>query len=357
MNLMYVNVLVVFMLLSISCCTEALSCLDRSGHPVDWFIALKLSKDSDNNNELIRDGVGHVYMDENIKEWQLSDVSMNDSSQSIGYTLQQIYDNPKSKDVGYIMYNDEWPNGPKSSSRGHTKGALAFDSSSGFWLIHSTPKFPDFANKSYVWPNNALPFGQSFLCITFDLKQFQLIGEQLLYNYPSIYDSNLPDQLVDKVPSLRDVVNDKHTDTPPYKQMVTLYSKAGREFQSFSKSKGFNQDIYANWLAPYWKTNLFTETWQNGGGKLKSNCSSTFTVQNIKLISLPGIILQKETKDHSKWAVSTGNTRQVTCIGGINRMEAQFRRAGGLVCSEIPEIWKAFRQLVNDTEPCPGLNY
>ncbi|XP_033119526.1 plancitoxin-1-like isoform X2 [Anneissia japonica] len=303
MNLMYVNVLVVFMLLSISCCTEALSCLDRSGHPVDWFIALKLSKDSDNNNELIRDGVGHVYMDENIKEWQLSDVSMNDSSQSIGYTLQQIYDNPKSKDVGYIMYNDEWPNGPKSSSRGHTK------------------------------------------------------GEQLLYNYPSIYDSNLPDQLVDKVPSLRDVVNDKHTDTPPYKQMVTLYSKAGREFQSFSKSKGFNQDIYANWLAPYWKTNLFTETWQNGGGKLKSNCSSTFTVQNIKLISLPGIILQKETKDHSKWAVSTGNTRQVTCIGGINRMEAQFRRAGGLVCSEIPEIWKAFRQLVNDTEPCPGLNY
>lgn len=44
-------------------------------------------------------------------------------SGALGTTLNQIY---KNKSVGYIMWNDESPDGRGSDSRGHTKGVMGF---------------------------------------------------------------------------------------------------------------------------------------------------------------------------------------------------------------------------------------
>ena len=56
-------------------------------------------------------------------------------------------------------------------------GTIAFDNGSGFWLVHSVPKFPDFAKNRYVWPHNALYFGQSMLCISMKTDEFVKVGK------------------------------------------------------------------------------------------------------------------------------------------------------------------------------------
>ena len=65
------------------------------------------------------------------------------------------------------MYTDETPSGSTYDSYGHTKGDVGFDSTSGFWLIHSTPRWPNAPPSTYNFPENEKDYGQSFLCMTF----------------------------------------------------------------------------------------------------------------------------------------------------------------------------------------------
>ncbi|XP_071948097.1 plancitoxin-1-like [Antedon mediterranea] len=335
---------------------SSVGCLDSDGKPIDWFIVLKLHRNKNNNNTLIKEGVAHQYMDANSPSWRLSSVSLNDSRQAIGYTLQQIYDNSQSQDVGYVMYNDEFPDGTSSQYYGHTKGTLGFDSSTAFWLIHSTPKFPEYAKSSYVWPYNALKYGQSFLCISVNFGQLEPIGGQLLFNHPHVYDYNIPDKFGGQLTNLSKVVRKVYIEEPT-KQSVILTSQNGVKFTSFSKAKSFEADIYEDWLNQELKTSLLTETWQNGATYLRMNssCDPPYQVHNINTTIFPGNFVQYETLDHSKWAISDNITKDAdkhVCIGGINRMTSQEKRAGGTVCFNIPAVWQQFHSLVTVVEKC-----
>lgn len=47
-------------------------------------------------------------------------------------------------EIGYVMWNDEFPGGnpPEWPGGAHAKGVLGFGTASGFYLLHSAPKFP-----------------------------------------------------------------------------------------------------------------------------------------------------------------------------------------------------------------------
>ena len=96
--------------------------------------------------------------------------------------------------------------GVKFSSSGHTKGALAFDEESGFWLISSVPKYPNGAGVGYEYPQTGYIYGQLMICITFKSTSFNDIGLQLLYNNPHVYDSNLPEAWGKDYPNLKDLL-------------------------------------------------------------------------------------------------------------------------------------------------------
>ena len=109
------------------------------------------------------------------------------------------------------------------------------------------------------------------------------------------------------------------------------------------------------------RSNLLAETWPNGPGKMNSSCVNQFHVENIDELDfdIPG---KKDdvdftTKhDHAKWAVSkdkaNNNSKKYICIGDINRMETQLKRAGGTVCFDHHYAWKAFTRIVKTIESC-----
>ena len=67
-------------------------------------------------------------------------------------------------------------------------GDVCFDKSSGFWLVHSVPHLPPWANESYAYPHTGRMYGQTFLCVTYNYDQLNLIGtsRQFSKNVPCV---------------------------------------------------------------------------------------------------------------------------------------------------------------------------
>ncbi|CAH1272621.1 DNASE2 [Branchiostoma lanceolatum] len=278
-----------------------LSCLTEQGNAVDWFIAYKIPKIAESPYKLVQEGLGHVYMDANTQKWSdVSPESLNNTNNAIGRTLQQMYSKGSRQDLAYVLYDDELPDrmlAATSTTRGHTK------------------------------------------------------GQQLLYTWPRVYDSQLPASFAPDFPSLSKVLKGQHVGSSPWNHTQVLTSRGGQQFHSFVKFGTFNADIYADWLAPYFQTGLLTETWQNGAGKMGSFCGK-YKVLNIKEVKLPNNISFTSTKDHSKWAITLNTGKPWTCIGGLNRQLSQEDRPGGTVCVNHPQIWRAFVSIVEDMEKC-----
>ena len=125
---------------------------------------------------------------------------------------------------------------------------------------------------------------------------------------------------------------------------------------SFAKFTKYGDDLYSGLVAPNLNSNLLTETWNNGAGTLDSNCSDSlqFQVHNIEQVKFDQFGLRFSVhRDHSKWAVTSGVTSKIVCIGDINRQSEQFKRAGGTVCFMNNEkVWSEYNLLVDQIQPC-----
>lgn len=175
-----------------------------------------------------------------------------------------------SKDRVAVAYNDEPPTEKPIGSDGHTKGLVVADEHSGFWLIHSVPKYPDYSS-TYSYPLSGRTYGQSFLCISVNSSQIDKIGKQLIYNEPDIY-LNLTDNFISLYPLLHTAVTGKRIKQPPYWNEETITSLGGVEFKSFAKNRRFEKELYEDWVAQTLNTNLFVETWCHGTGIIPSEC-------------------------------------------------------------------------------------
>lgn len=343
-------------------CLNSIQCLSPNRQPIDWFIVYKLPGHTMGGNNF-------YYMDNNNLTWTLAGATLDQPSNAVYYTLQQVYKqnasdsnswNSGPPEQMYLMYNDEkpGPDCPKqkaaSTSHGHTKGVISFDDNTGFWLIHSMPKYPQKKSDGYKWCDNVNTYGQSFLCISMNTSQsLDKVGNQLLYNYPQIFDSSLPPSFATKYPNMAAAVAMKHVTASPWQKEVELKSLAGTSFISFAKYSKFNADLYSDWLAPRFRQTLLVETWQNGRNKLCSNCTGIYKVYNVEDVHFQ----EKdhtftETSDHSKWAVTNSSDVTWTCVGDINRQKSQMTRPGGTVCFQNKQVWKSFHDLVKDYHDC-----
>uniref|UniRef100_A0A672K3I1 Deoxyribonuclease-2-alpha n=1 Tax=Sinocyclocheilus grahami TaxID=75366 RepID=A0A672K3I1_SINGR len=189
--------------------------------------------------------------------------------------------------------------------------------------------------------------------------------QQLKINQPHIYDCSIPASLAAAVPAMAQLC--KHTlgrwdntSSSPSNRSVSLLSLAGTEFINFAKGASFANDLYHSWVAPTLQSDLLVQFWRRSTGILPSDCSPSWKVLNIDLISPGQRVTFKATGDHSKWAVSmggsagSGTSSGWVCVGDINRDEAEERRGGGTVCRQDAAVWKAYRSAALQCETCGG---
>ncbi|XP_006900893.1 PREDICTED: deoxyribonuclease-2-alpha [Elephantulus edwardii] len=332
----------------------ALTCHGDSGQPVDWFVVYKLPAHS-GHEDAAGSGLKYKYLDASTGGWQDGVTPISSSEGAVGRSLLPLYGSNTSQ-LAFLLYNDQPPKSsrvPDSSSRGHTKGVLLLDQEGGFWLIHSVPRFPPPASSAaYSWPDSARVYGQTLLCVSFPLTQFLMIGKQLTYTYPLVYDHNLEGVFAQKFPILEDVVKGNHVRQGPWNSSVTLTSQAGATFQSFAKFGNFGNDLYSGWLAEALGSDLQVQFWHNSAGILPSNCSGAQEVLDITQTAFPGPggPTFNATEDHSKWCVAPKGPW--TCVGDMNRNQREEHRGGGTLCAQLPALWKAFQPLVKAWEPC-----
>eukprot|EP01087_Luapelamoeba_hula_P001831 TRINITY_DN1162_c0_g1_i1.p1 TRINITY_DN1162_c0_g1~~TRINITY_DN1162_c0_g1_i1.p1 ORF type:complete len:364 (+),score=50.09 TRINITY_DN1162_c0_g1_i1:16-1107(+) len=338
--------------------THALGCLDENGNDVDWWIIMKTPYMPGNANPNVASGFGYAYADANAQTLQLTAKRLDTNTNgALGSTLGQIY-SASASDTAWFMYNDEPPKGTAGSDYGHTKGDLAFNKNGGFWLIHSVPRFPAEQSGSYSYPDNEKDYGQSFLCMSLDLETFNDVGYGVfLLNRPYIYSMNLPNALSILVQGFYEVVMKNWITKVPASNATTIQTSGGASFTVFAKNAKWNNNLYSELVAPSVGSSLLVETWMNGAisNKMPTFCAGSeykYSTINVRQVSINSAVSWPETKDHSKWAITTGGSRKVYCIGDENRQYSQAKRGGGTACQSNGQIWASLNQWIATADKC-----
>jgi len=348
-------ILFISLIYSVSLASSKLTCIGDNGEPVDMFVLYKLPRIKTSGIPLVRTGYAYAYLDSNNQNFRLSKHSISDSLSSAGRTLNQVYNNKRKNEQAHVFYNDENPNGATYLTCGHTKGALAFNLDSGFWMINSVPKYPPPANESYQYPHSGSLYGQMFICVTFNSTSFHDIGRQLRYDDPHIHDANLPDDMAVQFQDMQLLLRGHMMRKPPYNRTAHLRSLGGRQFTHFGKGRHFNDDLYHGLVAPTLLSNLLTETWQHDRKRVIGPSCKQFTVEDVTYINVSMIkfgVDFKNAKDHAKFAIGKSASSPYVCIGDINRETSQYRRGGGTLCQKNPDLWKTFRSMIRGFNAC-----
>jgi len=314
-----------------------LSCLDGQRNKLDAWYGLKHSHKTDIS-----------YYNPTSGKFD-QDESLGSSGDHVSETILSLY--AKASSLSYLIWNDEVPMG-MTYDQAHAKGLLAFDGVSGFLLIHSAPNFPpsntQYKASGYAYPGPEILYGQSFMCMTLLMNQFETVMQALNINWPTVYDSNLLPAHASLVPTMQNVINNQAITTPTA-TTFQIQTAAGKQFTIFAKNKEWNNELYEALIAPTIKDALFVETWINGVGTINSVCKP-WKVLELTEVSMPDGVSWKTSDDHSKWCI--GQTTSWICIGDINRQHGQLGRGGGQYCTNDAKLWAAFKAIVAGVQAC-----
>ncbi|KYQ93158.1 deoxyribonuclease II [Tieghemostelium lacteum] len=363
--------------------SSGVQCLDENGDKVDWWVIQKQPTLSGTTGRFL-EGLAYSYADEYSETLELSTKWLNASNTALAYTLAQIYSDSKSDDMLWIMYNDQLPEegssassdseessdgqGPISSTFAHSKGTLAFKKSNGFWLIHSTPRFPwDPHQSAYIFPENEVNNGQSFLCVSYDTQDnFDKISTKLFINRPYIYAYNIPDTSIGVSTSVINSLINGDYESSPATDTNALYSLKGVEFQVFAKNKQWNQDLYEMLIQPTLNQNMLVTSWRLGANStiMPTFCTPTYDYDSVNTMNFvfsgdgSDQYTWRYTKDHSKWAISFKDAEtSYVCIGDINRMYSQYKRGGGSACFSNSILWTSYYNTISNAAYCSSSEY
>ncbi len=346
--------------------SSPLTPLSLTGLPVDWWFCYKVPKGAET---LTGDQAGakpagktpgetgyeYFYFDPTADKLVLADDTMSDPTSALQRTLSSVFRHPGAT-TGWVLYNDEMPEdaGEKDSgSFGHTKGVIAFDiaTKSAFWLLHSWPKFADPKATDMPVPN----YGQTFLCLAFDLDTAATIARQMCdHQEPQVYSSRIPKSL-DKDHPLNQLTQDVDPNAQGDSIVIDARTRGGMPFKVIAKNRKWGKDFWIDLVGPTLKADMDIETWIRGPIPPIRDSDGVHQVRDVKFIDFGPLgypYRWPETHDHAKWGhTKTGNW---VCVGDINRMVSQEKRGGGTIAFQHDVLCKSLHQADSVVVP-PGV--
>ncbi len=343
---------------------------DGQGNPVDWWFVYKLPQGIGPGKQSTGDEF--LYCDSGWNsELHLSKNRLNDKKNAVTETLRQLFSGDAH--TGYVLWNDEIPptrSNPKPANnhaKGHSKGVLAFNkkTNSGFYLLHSTPRFP--AVGEIELPADERDYGQTFLCVTLNYATIVQIAEiARLHHEPQVYASkNLPSDAGSPLVKLAQHDHRPSGSKHPLFIDFKFRSKDRNEFRLFAKNKkwsepgngqGSGKDFWNHLVGPALHDNIDVETWRRG--EVFENIDPgtnnvTMDVLGVNLASIGYHGYQWPfTKDHAKWGSTEHRPAGLflhhpgfIVIADINRDETQAKRGGGGLAFQHDGIWRALKSV------------
>uniref|UniRef100_A0A1I7TA26 Deoxyribonuclease II n=1 Tax=Caenorhabditis tropicalis TaxID=1561998 RepID=A0A1I7TA26_9PELO len=295
-------------------------------------------------------GKEFVYIDPEVSDW-IRGNDINDENVAVGATISQIYSADKSSNFMF-MYSDDDPIKAADSYRGHAKGVSLFDSTTGFWLIHSVPNFPPL--KAYSYPNTAEKYGQSFFCSSMEVQYLTQLAEHWKYIQATPYLINISEKFKTRFPTLKNVEAKQSLPRSATQFWISNLIKTvqGTNLMAYAKHKKFDGDIWNDLVSKQNKVTLAVESWLNGSGDdLHTTCTDSSQTHDVMEMRVTGLNFSS-SKDHSKWGVSGSQTNPIVCFGDMNRQKSQLKRGGGALCIQNRNLWQIYHSSVVKVEPC-----
>ena len=335
--------------------------LDERGKAVDWWFMYKVPKLSQaptakGTKATDATGYEYAYFDPKAETLQASDFRIDRNEGALNHTLASVFSKPAAT-TGWILYNDEMPadaDRRDDGNLGHSKGVIAFDvkTRTGFWLLHSWPKYADPGAKAAPVPT----YGQTYLCISIDLDTAAQLALQMVnHQEPQVYLPHVPSTLP-KSNDLYRLTQRIDPNAPADSDVRDYRSTGGLRFKVIAKNKQWNRDFWNDLVAPSLEVDLDVETWIRGEVPPMLDKEGVYRTYDIKYIDfrpLGAAFAWPETKDHAKWAISKKSNW--VCVGDINRMVTQRRRGGGTIALQDAKLWKALKQ-TEFIAPPPGVS-
>jgi deoxyribonuclease II len=327
-----------------------LTALDEAGKKVDWFFIYKVPQLAAGATTDKTTGYEYAYYDSSIDQQktvsnrniQKSPYVLNSDQGALNKTLDSVFNNPDST-TGWILYNDEKPGGVPGTDNGalgHTKGVLAFDTAtkSGYWLLHSWPKFAEPKAKTDPTPK----YGQTYLCLSLTLDTLEKIASLMIdYQQPQTYLNEVKCLNNNKTSPLYKLAQAVNSNAAAASDALDLKTASGMAFKVIAKNRLWNQDFWNGLVGPHLKDDMDVDTWIRGPIPPVADTDGIHKTFDIKYINLGPLGIHMawpETHDHAKWGITT-HTNWV-CVGDINRMISQRKRGGGTIAFQNQILWQ-----------------
>jgi deoxyribonuclease-2 len=323
-------------------------CLSPNNTKVDWSVIFLFPETSYKDGKL-----AYGYFDNNSKEMQYYYYDEN-SFPSIKVVIE--YDQI---DTNYFFWNDDTTadgqNKTSSSSKAHSKGGLIFDNSSGVFLSHSLPRFPRRNIKNKIvesLPSNAGIYGQTFICISVDkenalkvVETLNIIDPPLVLNVDIDKTQKTPNEQVQKL------IKNKFDPKLPQSKVSEVVSRAGTEFQIFSKGRNEENLPWDSLIPNHYSDGIYVQTWTKPL-MVPTTCEGhqIINVTNLKF----GKYEYTKDQEHSKWGV--GIKKDICCFGDLNRTFSQMKRGGSIICMNNPVLAVIMRNAIVGKDECSKKN-
>uniref|UniRef100_A0A8D0A0F8 Deoxyribonuclease-2-alpha n=1 Tax=Sander lucioperca TaxID=283035 RepID=A0A8D0A0F8_SANLU len=218
-------------------------------------------------------------------------------------------------------------------------GVVMMDkTTTGVWLLHSTPRFPFLRDQNKFWPDSGAKNAQTFICVTFKYDEFQQIGNVITFTF----DDHIPADFHENLQKLRGDDNNNRPQRDNEVSTQDLTSEGGTSFCSFAKKRCKEGDLYLT-IAETYKTDVRVQTWGGQSGRDGDYCED----KQRQVINIDSLKTDLGTwnagNDHSKWCVSTESKNHLICIADMNRSDSQYERPGGALCFEHKKASQLFK--------------